>query len=338
MNRKIFTALLILLVGSLFITDTGFAAWTQAKGHAYNQLTFSYYVSKNKFTTVKRRGDSRINLNPHGKAPSGDVVKISQPKFTNTKLTYYGEYGATDDLTVFIAVPYVWTRSDDNIRFAGNGGATGVGDIDAGLRYKLSNNLFGTGILMSAQTTLKIPEAYDYDNPLEFLSLGDGQYDWTLAILFGKGIGKGYIVANAGYKIRFENADLVFDNKDLHSYKPSDQIKVRLDGGYAIAPKLSLRASIDWTKAVGNASVSDELIAANTFYGGLDVDQENAIIKDTLGLEPEVLNLGVGLAYDFAPKMSVVASYNIDVEGFWIFESANAGQGETYSLALVYMF
>ncbi|MDP3298382.1 MAG: hypothetical protein Q8N09_12485 [Thermodesulfovibrionia bacterium] len=336
MKNKAILILILLLAGSCFISNAAFAAWTQPKGHAYNQLTWGYYETKKKFTTLKYQGvgSSRILA-----GTGGGVNRLETAKFTSTSFTYYGEYGIIDSLTVFTAIPaWKWSYSDDTVKYSRERGPSGVGDIDLGLRYNLFKNLFGSGVLMSVQGTVKIPEAYDYGYPLTHLSLGDGQYDGTLALLFGRGIGKGYVVLNAGYKYRFENNEY-----DPFNFKPSDQIKVVIFGGYSIIPKLQLRGIIDWTKSVGNASVSQELIVDNYKYGGLARSQDNVLIRDSLGLEPDALNLGISLAYNITkecwPKcLQVVLSYNEDVDGIDIFESKDYALGKTVSLALVYMF
>ncbi len=327
--------LIVLLAGSFLIPNEAFSAWTQAKGHAYNQLTYSYYTSKNKFTTLETKNDVVSGV--------GKIRKVKVAGFKSTSVTYYGEYGITDILTVFTAVPWKWTKSDDTIKYSGSRGPSGIGDIDFGLRYSLSKNLLGTGVLMSAQGAVKIPKAYEYKNPLEHLSLGDGQYDTTLALLFGRGLGKGYAILNVGYKYRFKNEDsYYFTNagEELSvSFKPSDQIKVRIDGGYSLTSKLSLRGDIDWTKSVGNASVSDNLLGAyHSAYGGLEEYEDNVLIRDTLALEQDVLSLGVALAYSITPKIQTVLSYDVDVGGVGMFRTKDAGKGASYSLAMVYMY
>jgi len=209
MNKRALVILIILLTGTLFIATSVFAAWTQPKGHAYNQLTFSYYVTKKKFTTLKYDKDSATIYS------TGDGVnRIATAKYISESITYYGEYGITDTLTVFTAIPWKWARSDDTMRYAEERGPSGIGDIDFGLRHRLIQNLFGSGVLMSLQGTVKIPEGYEYGHPLRELSLGDGQYDTTIALLFGRGLGKGYAWLNTGYKYRFEN-------DEYYPFKPS---------------------------------------------------------------------------------------------------------------------
>ncbi len=330
MRNKAIAALFIFLAGILFVSNPVFAAWTQAKGHAYNQLSWSYYVTDKKFTTVK------MNTDGIARSTGGGISKVQTAKFVSTGFTYYGEYGITDIVTVFTAIPYKWAYSEDIRKYAYENGPGGLGDIDLGLRYNLSQNFLGN--VMSLQGAVKIPDGYHYGNPLERLSMGDGQYDATLLLQLGRGIGKGYAWLNAGYKYRFENNKSKTDQSVPLSFKPSDQIKISFGGGYAVTEKLSVRGIIDWTKSVGNASVSQSLIEDNYSHGGLSESQENTLIRDSLGLEPDALSAGVDLAFNITPQWQAVASYNTDLEGIDIFESKDWALGQTYSLAVVYMF
>ncbi len=324
MTKKIFIIFLGLLCSIVFIANDSFAGWTQAKGHAYNQLTYGYYTSSQKYTTVEKSAATGNNT-----GLGGGKEKVTASKFQTLSITYYGEYGITDTLTIFTAVPWKWVESDDTIRFSDRRGHSGIGDIDLGLRYNLSQSFLGGPL--SLQGTVKTPDAYEYGNPLSTLSLGDGQYDATLALVYGRGLGKGYAVLNGGYKYRFEN-------DKYYTFKPSDQIKVSLSGGYQITPKFGLGAIVDWTRAVGNATVSDELVKANYAYGGKASEQDNILIRDSLGLEQNVLNVGASLAYSISSNVQAVISYAVDVKGAWIFETRDAGVGETYNAGLVYTF
>jgi len=331
MKKKALVVLIVLFIWSLFLSDTVLAAWTQAKGHAYNQLTFSYYVTRERFTTVKYDGAGFSNSGTIH-STGGGVEKVQTAKFTSTGFTYYGEYGITDSLTVFTGIPFwKWSYSDDTVKYSGGRGPSGVGDIDFGLRYNLFPSLLGN--VVSIQGAVKIPETYKYEHPLTDLSLGDGQYDAMFLLQAGRGLGKGYAWLNAGYKFRFEN-----EKHDPFNFKPSDQIKVSLGGGYSVTSWLSIRGLVDWTKSVGNASVSQELIVENYKYGGFARSEDNVLIRDTLGLEPDALTAGIDLAFNIKSNIQAVLSYNRDLEGIKPFESKDWSLGDTFSLALVYMF
>ncbi|GBE06417.1 MAG TPA: hypothetical protein ENH31_03085 [Nitrospirae bacterium] len=330
MSKKVLLAVVILLTGSLFITQPLFAAWTQAKGHSYNQLTYSHYVTDHKMSTVTK--ESTVERN----------TKYQASKFRSQAITYYGEYGITDKLTVFTAIPYKWTKSDDVQRYANrNDSPHGIGDIDVGLRYNLFPSL--AGFVVSVQGAVKIPKAYKFGDPMNYLSLGDGQYDYSGILMLGKGLGKGYATLAIAYKYRDENKEFA-----PAVYKPSDQVKVTFGGGYSITSWLGLRALVDYTHSVGNAEVSQAMIrhawdsgSATAIRRGPD-DYEHAediLIKDSLVLEPQTLNVSGSIVFSHK-KMQFVLSYGADIPGIedWGIYSKNSGLGEAYSVALVYMY
>ncbi|MBI4849371.1 MAG: hypothetical protein HY808_12495 [Nitrospirae bacterium] len=338
MKKRILITLMF-LTAVIFISDEAFSAWTQAKGHSYNQLGLSYYKTTKKFTTVKNEIIPGSGEEP---ASLGDIKTVhakayrrSEEEFTSTKITYYGEYGITDILTIYTAIPYDWQRSNDVMKYGEDAGPTGIGDVNLGLRYNLTQNLLGSGTVMSVQGEAKIP-TYKYDNPLTRLSLGDGQYDATLLLQLGRGFSKGYGWLNAGYKYRFEN------NRIEHfAFKPSDQFKVSFGGGYPITSWLSLTGYIDWFRSVGNAEVSNGLVERSAEEIGTNTLKKDTakaeLIIDTLGLEPNDLNLSLGLQFNITPEIQTVLSYSRDLDGFGYFKTENYALGETFGIALVYL-
>ncbi len=331
MKKRILVVLLVLLLGSFYVSNAAFAAWTQAKGYSYNQLTLQYYVNDHKWTTVELYNDYTI------KGINEDKIhKVRTSKFETISTTYYGEYGIIDSLTVFTAIPWKKVSSDDTRQFSESTSQSGLGDIDLGLRYNLSPNFFDLfGFVMSVQGAVKIPDAYEYGDPLLKLSLGDGQYDATAVLQFGKGLGKGYAWLNAGYKWRLEN------HKYYH-FKPSDQIKVTFGGGYAVTSWLSIRGLIDYTRSVGNATISENLRRHGMIEGQTDDrSKDNILIRDSLGLEPTSLSFSTDLAFSITDKVQTVLSYGRNIGGpgwaDWL-RSKDSGLGENVSLALVCMW
>lgn len=328
--------LLVLLLIAVFIFTSGnaYSAWTQPKGYAYNQLSFSYYKTDQKFSTLEYSSGEVIGLDT-------DVSKRDTEDFTSTKISYYSEYGIVNDLTIFFSGGYDWQKSADVEKYAGENGPSGIGDINLGLRYHLMDNIAGTGILMSVQGEVKIPEAYDHGNPNKKLSLGDGQYDATFALLFGKGFNKGYAWLNTKYKYRFENKE-----HDPITFKPSDQVKVSFGGGYPINSWLSLGGLVEWTKSVDNATVSDALLVDSYSYGGKKWHGDTVLIKDSLGLEPNALSIGIDMIFDISkyaafmkdtfPSKSIVVSFVTDVAGFGVFKTEDYSLGRTISVAFVF--
>jgi hypothetical protein len=326
MKKRIFAVLLI-LCGSIFVSQEVFAAWTQAQGHSYNSLGLSYYRTTAKFSTMYTDESGTVTTT------SGETYKDKAAKFTSTKIGYYGEYGITDTLTGIASVWWDWQHSNDTMNFANQDGPSGIGDITLGLRYNLSQNLLGSGALMSVQGEVKIPEAYDYGHPLFELSQGDGQYDTTLLLQFGRGLGKGYAVFNIGYKYRFEN-----DKFDPQTFKPSDEFKMTLSGGYAITSWLSLTGSLDWKDSVGNADVSNEMLF-RYYETGVEKgsNTRNKLIRDTLALEQDSLNGTIGLQFNITPKWQTAVSYNREFAGGGYFKTSNNAFGETVAINLIYV-
>lgn len=327
MRKRILLGI-ILAVVFMFTSHEAFSAWTQAKGHSYNSLGLSHYKTVKKFSTLQRDNEQELE-STHGKR-----FRNQEEEFTSTKLGYYGEYGITDTLTAIASFWWDIQESNDTIRYAGEDGPSGIGDITLGLRYNLSPDLFGSGVLMSVQGEVKVPEAYDYDHPLFNLSLGDGQYDAKLALQFGRGLGPGYVVFSTGYKYRFEN-----DEFDPETFKPSDQVFASLSGGYAVNSWLSVIAGLDWFKSVGNAKISDELYLRAVNGGGFAETNKtrSEIILDTLGLEPNDLQGTIGLQFNITPQWQTVVMYSRDLSGTEDFGTKNYALGETVALNLVYI-
>ncbi|GBE40519.1 hypothetical protein BMS3Bbin09_00401 [bacterium BMS3Bbin09] len=317
--RKKILLLFLFLVGFVFISSNAFAAWTQAKGHSYNQLSFSHYKTIKKFTSLgydsNQLGGNINNLH------SGTHV-IPSEEFTSTKITYYGEYGLTDKITVIFSGGWDWQKTNDVQRYSDKDGPSGIGDIILGVRHKLSDNI-GANILSSVQFDLKIPEAYDYGDPFSVQSLGEGQYDATTKLLFGKGFNWGYTVFSIEYKYRFENSKI---GSDI-TFKPSDQMLLTLNGGYNAFPWLSIRGGLAYNKPVGNAEVSQGLID-HSIPPGMDWHEDVVLIKSTLGLEAESLSGQIGLAFTVKSGTQVVLSYTRDLYG------RDAAIGDTFALAV----
>ena len=120
MRRKFFLPL-VLLIGLVFISTESFAGWTQAKGHSYNQLTYAYYRTTQKFTTINYDSEHNITDTDHS------IRRRSTEEFSSKKISYYGEYGVTDSFTVFLSGGWDWQRSNDTIEYAGEDGPSGIG-------------------------------------------------------------------------------------------------------------------------------------------------------------------------------------------------------------------
>lgn len=333
MNKRVLSAFL-LITACLFITGEAYSAWTQPKGYAYNQISFSHYWTYDKMSSIGFDADENITDLSTG------IDKQESEEFRSTKLTYYSEYGVTDDITVFTTIPLDWQRSNDTLRFDRENGPYGLGDINLGIRYKLIDNIFGSGILSSFQGTVKIPP-YEYGDPLVELSLGDGQVDAMAELLFGRGLGKGYAIVSLGYQYRFEN-----DRISERHFKPSDRARVQLMGGYSLTSWLSVRGLLSFEKSIGNADVSHDLEIANRQFGYDPAHSKTVLIKDSLTLEPNILNAGVDVVFNVSPWLTfmkdkfpnkeIVFSYSRDLRGWGDLRTKDYSLGETLQLAFVF--
>jgi hypothetical protein len=110
-----------------------------------------------------------------------------------------------------------------------------------------------------------------------------------------------------------------------------------LSGGYAVTSWMSVIGSLDWFKSIGNAEVSDELVARSFSTGLKKSTARNEIIKDTIGLEPDDLSGTIGLQFNITPQVQTVLSYSRDLTGDGYFSTKNNAFGETVALNLVYI-
>jgi hypothetical protein len=112
---------------------------------------------------------------------------------------------------------------------------------------------------------------------------------------------------------------------------------VLFGGGLSVNPKLTIRGSLDWTKSVENAEVSDALIVSSFLTGGQVWHRDTVLIKDTLGLEQNILNIGVALQYNLSDRIEATIALNKDIKGLDAIGTKNAADVSTFSLALSYL-
>ena len=123
-------------------------------------------------------------------------------------------------------------------------------------------------------------------------------------------------------------------------------MKISFGGGYAVTSWLSIRGIVDWTRSIGNAEVSQEMLNLNYSTGGKVSEGDYVLIKDTLGLEPHAMSVGIDFAFnvskyipfmkDTFPNKEIVVSYNTEIKGWDPFETENFSRGETINVAFVF--
>jgi hypothetical protein len=256
---------------------TSFAgAWTAPQNALYEKLSYNYYYAHEAFNSS---GD-RVNAANNG-------------KFTDNDITNYFEYGLLNDLTVINSLTYKWLDNKDD---TSHSTASNLGDVDLGLRYKLlDNNNIG---IVSTQLLVKIPGAYDKNDPLP---LGNGQFDTELRLLYGRSFYPfipGYGNVEIGYRWRADG--------------PSDEIRYLVEFGVDITKSAFARAKLDGIYSVDNGKKTD--------------NSGNPTITNNYDLGK--LDLAVG--YKITPAWGVEVSYRPDIYG------QNTAAGANYSFALYY--
>jgi len=176
-------------------------AWTPPQGDSYNKLAFNFFYADSTF------------------GPSAPGFQY----FSNVNLTYYGEYGLLDDLTLFGSLPLARIAQRQNQLTTDT---WGVGDVELGTRYRLLLE----PLVVSGQFIYKFPYLYDADDSLP---LGNGQNDFDFRALFGKSLGRfGYAGLELGYRLRLGAPSDEFRYLVEYGIEPLDQfyLRTKLDG------------------------------------------------------------------------------------------------------------
>lgn len=236
---KTVTCIMALLFSGLVYSG----AWTGPKGTSYNKIGLNFFSSD--------------------KAYDGNNNSItSGSTFTDVNLTYYGEYGVADNLSIFGSIPFKSLKSDPDTAAATDN--SGIGDIDIGARYNLYNEDWG---ILSIQGLLKIPEAYDKNDAVP---LGSGQYDIEVRLLYGKSLYPKpmYYGLEVGYRLRAQS--------------PSDEIRYLGEFGYTVSDKISLRAKLDGTASVKNGDTVLTAAGNPTLAPDFDLGKLDLTVSYTL--------------------------------------------------------
>jgi hypothetical protein len=247
-------------------------AWTMQKGKLYNRLAFNYYFADDEFDRDGDRTDFALN-----------------GEFRDINLGNYIEYGLSNSVTLINSLYYKSIRKvDDSKKIK----TYGIGDIDLGVRLKVSEGSWG---ILSTQTIVKIPEAYDKDKELP---LGNGQYDVELRFLYGRSLWPhipGYCNFEIGYRLRFD--------------APSDELRYLAEFGMDFSKNSYGRIKLDGIYSMDNGShfdTSGNPTATNNFnLGKLDIALGYKITNSwglEIGYTPEIYgkNTAAGATYTFA--------------------------------------
>lgn len=290
-------------------------AWCAPRGAFYGKLSLNRYTTDRTFTS----GGGKKHLDKGG-------------KFYDTNVTFYGEYGLLDRLTLSVSLPYKWLRSSYWDEFEKNDELkrryvaaryTGMGDIEAGLKL----GLFKEPFVGSVQFLYKNPGMY---TSREHVLPGNNQSDYEIRLLAGKSLWPfpGYCGAEIGYRFR--------------SKAPSDEFKYLIEFGMDLYGPLSLRVKLDGTKSMHNADLPGPEKARRSAY--TDYDTGRVVVSQAGSSSRQtVSNPALGLEYDLGKLETTLC---LKLSACWSTEftytaypyGRNIAGGQQYSFAIVYYF
>ena len=256
-------------------------AWPKSKGSGFYKLDYSVIRATDVYDKT------------------GEVVPFRT--LTNHAVSFYGEYGITNKLTVMAYVPF-FVRNTVN---ATKGAQTGniiepaitnnnFGDIDLAFRYGLYNK---KGISVSANLFLGLPtgDAKQSDG----LFTGDGEFNQMLKIAVGTGKSKWWTQAAAGFNNRTKGF--------------SDEFRYDFEFGYKLFnDRLLAIFKINGIESLNNGTAKEAL--AGLFSNNVEF----------MGVGPELLyyinkkkNMGVSLRFAGALKGQNVLAAPSTAVGFF---------------------
>lgn len=231
-----FKALALFSIVTFIPTTANAGAWTAKKGDTYLKGAVNY------FETSSRFGDQLPNFE----------------NFQDINFNVYLEHGLQDNLTFFATSSFKDIEQTSAGETVSN---SGIGDVDVGLRYNLTNE----PAVISIQGLAKLPFLY---SETADLPLGNGQVDLEGKVLVGKSFGSaGYVGLEAGYRYRAED--------------PVDEFRYLIEYGVDLSEETYFRTKLDGI--VGLGSAGDVPLNATTANASLPIDFDLGKIEYTLG-------------------------------------------------------
>ena len=233
---KNLTKLIILLFS---ISTFGQSPWTQKKGKAYTQLSFTSIANYNTLF--------------------GDPDYNTEREITDRTLQFFGEYGLTDKTSLLVNIPFKMIETGDltspsitAIPLTSRATENTLGNIEIGLKHNFYNKKW----VLSGQFSIEAnTSSYDASSGIR-----TGYDAWSFSPLFlaGRGFGKTYIQGFVGANIR------------TNDY--SSNFRIGGEVGRKLGKRIWLIGFVDLSKSLENGDI---LLPAENRLTGLYVnDQE----------------------------------------------------------------
>ncbi len=234
---------LLLLLPAFAQAQSG---WTRARKGLFLKADLGYFAAKNYYN-----GEGRL---------------LVTNRFNQANLSFYGEYGLRDRLTLIAQAPLLRLNKYETTR-----PVIGQGDLQVHLKYRLTSNKLPVSVSVGADmpTGRANASAEDKTLPGVFINLptGDGEFNFWTTVAASKSFGKFYATLYSAYDLRTKYdgkrfRDLVQFGGEL-GYHPvaklwvNTKIRAQLSLGQSQHPELSFIR--------GDASTF-MMISAEAFY------------------------------------------------------------------------
>lgn len=238
--RKLNTLLAIILTTNMLAQSP----WTQEKGKAYTQVSFTTIPNYNTLF-----GEPDYNTN-------GNI--------TDNTLQFYAEYGISKNTSLLVNIPikmisinnYIDPRIDCIGDCSKDFSKTALGNIEVGLKHNFYNNKWLLSGQFNVETNTGVFDA------TSGIRTGYNAFTFTPLFLAGKSLNKGYLQAFIGANIRTNNY--------------SSNFKIGGEIGRKVTKKIWLIGFIDIAKSLKNGNI---LLPFNNTSNGLFVNnQEYGIV------------------------------------------------------------
>lgn len=293
--KFIIICLFICLLNSIIIAG----AWTQKKGGYYFKIESSYLKTGTEFD---HRGKELDILE--------EQFIYKDATFRDISIRIYGEYGLLEKLTIVGKLPFkIYTTQYflDDLYSQGevSRSTTGLGDLDAALKYSLIDQPFA----LSIQSGIKIPMGYEKHPDNEGPRLGTGDIDIESQLLLGQSFYPLPMYASGGIGYRFRRGPL------------NDEIIYHLETGYSIN---------NWFFKVYFSGIKNTETPPD-IYGGaiqLPLSGGGGVLPNVVVGDQDINQISFSASYEFRQGMALEASvYNI-------ISGKNTISGQTFSLGL----
>ncbi len=178
--KKFVVLILVLAVSNIY----GQSPWTQKKGKAYTQLSFT---SISGYTALY-----------------GDPDYSTERKITDNTLQFFAEYGLTDKTSILLNLPFKMVKAGDLVvpsltSFSQSGTQSSLGNIEVGVKHVFSQKkwIFSGQFNIEANTG-----SFDTNTGLR---TGYDAWSFTPLFLTGRSFGKTYVQGFVGANIRTNN-------------------------------------------------------------------------------------------------------------------------------------